>query len=151
LLYVSFVWVYVNMCTVRFVLSLGIAASLRWNVQPRWIIFNEVETKDLYMVRYSSTLSKGLLFCGFEVFRDSWPSYLYRLWTGKATTMENNVLNVFTWIPTPRHWSAKMHLILTDWSVTETYKKWRHVLINDNGFLPYIQQYIFYIRNAFCL
>ena len=48
-------------------------------MQPRSIVFNEVETKDLCTVRYSSTSNKGLLFCGFEVCRDARPSYLYRL------------------------------------------------------------------------
>ena len=32
-------------------------------MQPGGIIFNEVETKDLCTVRYSSTSNKGLLFC----------------------------------------------------------------------------------------
>jgi hypothetical protein len=32
------------------------------------IIFNEVDTKDLCMVIYSSTSNKGLLYCSFGVF-----------------------------------------------------------------------------------
>jgi hypothetical protein len=87
LLYV-FVWVYVHLCTVTdsdwvhciFVYwsNRPIEGWLSWNVQPRWIIFNEVETKDLCTVRYSSTSNRGLLFRGFEVCRDSGLSYLYR-------------------------------------------------------------------------
>jgi hypothetical protein len=51
------------------------------DVQPRWIIFNKVDTKDLCTVRYSSTSNKGFLFCGFEVCQASRPSYLDRLCT----------------------------------------------------------------------
>jgi hypothetical protein len=52
-------------------------------VQPRWIIFNEVETKNLCTVRYCSTSNKGLLFCSFEVYRASRPSHpdLSMAWT----------------------------------------------------------------------
>ena len=61
----------------------------RASVRPRWIIFNEVETKDLCTVRYSSTSNKDLLFCSFEVLpMASRPSYLDRLWS--YPTVSNN-------------------------------------------------------------
>jgi hypothetical protein len=41
-------------------------------------VFNKVETKDLCTVRYSSTSNKDLLFCGFEAYRASRPSYFDR-------------------------------------------------------------------------
>jgi hypothetical protein len=47
-------------------------------VQPRLIIFHEVETKDLCTVRYNSTSNKALLLCGFEVCQASRSSYLHR-------------------------------------------------------------------------
>ena len=54
-------------------------------MQPRLIISNEVETKDLCTVRYSSTSNKALLFCGFEVFRAFRSSYLHRLCSCKMS------------------------------------------------------------------
>jgi hypothetical protein len=38
------------------------------------MIFNEVETKDLFTVRHSSTSNKGLLLCDFDVCRQPSPS-----------------------------------------------------------------------------
>ena len=75
-----FLWVYVNLCTVTVINKcIFVNWKAEGNVQPQWIIFNEVETKDLCTVRYSSTSNNGLLFCGFEVCPASRPSYLDRL------------------------------------------------------------------------
>lgn len=45
-------------------------------MQPRLIIFNEIETKDLCTMRYCSTSTKNLLYCDLEGCRAaSWPLY----------------------------------------------------------------------------
>ena len=42
-------------------------------------------------MRYSSTSNKGLLVCGFEVFRVSRPSYLDRLWPDSSAGLALSV------------------------------------------------------------
>jgi hypothetical protein len=59
------------------------------------VTMNNVETKELCSVRYSSTSNKSLLFCGFEVFRDSRSSYLNRLWSMVNAYRHNKCCSMF--------------------------------------------------------
>jgi hypothetical protein len=70
-----------------------------WNVQPRWIISNEVTTKDLYGEVYSSSSNKGPFYFVALNFAGLPDHHIYRVYKKKCTPFQiqirHNLLNIW--------------------------------------------------------